>query len=87
MAELIVVAAAGAAPGSLVEPVIGRADYFLFFDAGGAFVRAEANPHRDLSQGSGQLWPGCSSRPGRGRCWEATWAPRRPWPCAGPGSA
>jgi predicted Fe-Mo cluster-binding NifX family protein len=55
MAELIVVAAAGAGPESLVEPVIGRADYFLFFDGRGAFVRAQANPHRDLSQGSGQL--------------------------------
>lgn len=55
MPDVIAVAAAGPDPGSPVEPVIGRADYFLFFDARGAFVRAQANPHRDLSQGSGTL--------------------------------
>ncbi|MCK9239689.1 NifB/NifX family molybdenum-iron cluster-binding protein [Desulfocurvus sp.] len=54
MPELIAVAAAGARPESPVEPVIGRADYFLFFDARGDFVRAQPNPHRDLEQGSGQ---------------------------------
>ncbi len=52
---IIAVAASGAAEHSPVEPVIGRADYFLFFDQDGAFLHAQRNPHRDLRQNSGTL--------------------------------
>lgn len=53
--QTIAVAASGSGPESPVEPVIGRADYFLFFDKAGTFLRAMKNPHRDLRQGSGTL--------------------------------
>jgi len=53
--NIIAVSTSGIKPDSTVEPVIGRADFFLFFDKQGNFIRAAPNPHRDLRQNSGTL--------------------------------
>ncbi|WP_461208694.1 NifB/NifX family molybdenum-iron cluster-binding protein [Desulfocurvus sp. DL9XJH121] len=49
----IAIAADGPNTDSRVEPVLGRADWFVILDARGARVEALRNPHRDQREGCG----------------------------------
>lgn len=52
-AVLIAVAANGPEQNAMVSDQAGRASYFLFFDGGGTFLRAERNPFAGIPGGAG----------------------------------